>query len=54
MTVYNVPAEAVDALAGMARRAMRLTFTIQDAEIWVNDEDNNIQLTLDTWQRPPQ
>ncbi|WP_423198097.1 MULTISPECIES: YaeQ family protein [unclassified Cupriavidus] len=51
VTIYNVPQEAVDALAGLARRAMRLSVTIQDGEIWVSDDDHNVQLTLDVLQR---
>jgi uncharacterized protein YaeQ len=51
VTIYNVPSEAVEALAGMAQRAMRLSVTIQDAEIWVSDDDHNVQLTLDVLQR---
>ncbi len=51
VTIYNVPQEAVEALAGLARRAMRLSVTIQDGDIWVSDDDSNVQLTLDVLQR---
>lgn len=51
VTVYNVPSEAVDALAQMAQRAMRLSVTIQDGDIWVSDDDHNVQLTRDVLQR---
>lgn len=51
LTVYNVPAEAVEALAALAQRAMRLSVTIQDGDIWVADDDHNVQLTLDVLQR---
>lgn len=51
VTIYNVPQDAVDALAGLAQRAMRLSVTIQDGEIWVSDDDHNVQLTLDVLQR---
>ncbi len=51
VTVYNVPADAVEALAALAQRAMRLSVTIQDGEIWVSDDDRNVQLTLDVLQR---
>ncbi|KWR78654.1 YaeQ family protein [Cupriavidus sp. IDO] len=51
VTIYNVPGDAVEALAGMAQRAMRLSVTIQDGEIWVSDDDHNVQLTLDVLQR---
>ncbi|AOY93212.1 hypothetical protein BKK79_16445 [Cupriavidus sp. USMAA2-4] len=51
VTIYNVHDDAVEALAGMAERAMRLTVTIQDGEIWVSSDDRNVQLTLDALQR---
>lgn len=51
VTIYNVPTDAVDALAALAQRAMRLSVTIQDGEIWVSDDDRNVQLTLDVLQR---
>ncbi|MDF3834506.1 YaeQ family protein [Cupriavidus basilensis] len=52
VTIYNVPAEAVEALAALAQRAMRLSVTIQDSEIWVSDDDNNVRITLEVLQRP--
>jgi len=51
VTIYNVRDDAVEALAGLAERAMRLTVTIQDGEIWVSSDDRNVQLTLDALQR---
>ncbi|MGO4325559.1 YaeQ family protein [Cupriavidus sp. 2TAF22] len=51
VTIYNVPADAVDALAALAQRAMRLSVTIQDSEIWVSDDDHNVRITLDILQR---
>jgi uncharacterized protein YaeQ len=30
---------------------MRLSVTIQDGDIWVADDDRNVQLTLDVLQR---
>ncbi|MFS8973217.1 YaeQ family protein [Cupriavidus necator] len=51
VTVYNVPTEAVEALAALAQRAMRLSVTIQDGDIWVADDDHNVQLRLDVLQR---
>ncbi|NUA25296.1 YaeQ family protein [Cupriavidus basilensis] len=52
VTIYNVPAEAVEALAGLAQRAMRLSVTIQDSEIWVSDDDHNVRITLEVLQQP--
>lgn len=51
VTVCAVPAEAVEALAAMARRAMRLTVTVQDGEIWVSDDERNVSLRLEVWQQ---
>lgn len=51
VSVYAVPAEAVEALAEMAQRAMRLTVTIQDGEIWVSDDTRNLSLRLEVWQQ---
>lgn len=51
LTVHSVPGEAVEELARFARRAMRLTVTIQDGEIWVSDDERSVQLRLDTWQQ---
>ncbi|MES2010484.1 MAG: YaeQ family protein [Pseudomonadota bacterium] len=53
VTIYNVPAEAVEALAALAQRAMRLSVTIQDSEIWVSDDDHNVRITLEVLQQPP-
>ncbi|KDP87632.1 YaeQ family protein [Cupriavidus basilensis] len=52
VTIYNVPAEAVEALAALAQRAMRLSVTIQDSEIWVSDDDHNVRITLEVLQQP--
>ena len=51
VTIYNVPSEAVEALAQMAQRAMRLSVTIQDGDIWVSDDDHNVQITREVLQR---
>lgn len=52
VTIYNVPAESVEALAALAQRAMRLSVTIQDSEIWVSDDDHNVRITLEILQQP--
>lgn len=53
VTIYTIPNDAVESLAGMARRAMRLSVTIQDGEIWVSDDERNVLVTLETLQQPP-
>lgn len=52
VTIYNVPPEAVESLAALAQRAMRLSVTIQDSEIWVSDDDHNVRITLEVLQQP--
>jgi uncharacterized protein YaeQ len=42
----------VEALAALAQRAMRLSVTIQDSEIWVSDDDHNVRITLEVLQHP--
>lgn len=35
----------------MAQRAMRLSVTIQDGDIWVSDDDHNVQIAREVLQR---
>lgn len=37
LTVWQVPAEASKALAGLAQRSMQLQVTVQDGQIWLSD-----------------
>ena len=46
LTVVALPAPALSALAGMARRGMRLQFTIQERQIWVTDDAETVHLDL--------
>jgi uncharacterized protein YaeQ len=46
LRVRLVPLEAAQALAAMAKRSMRLQFTVQDGQVWVGDGDENVALEL--------
>ncbi len=46
LTVTALPAPALSALAGMAKRGMKLQFTIQEQQIWVTDEADTVHLDL--------
>ena len=46
LTVTALPAHALSALAGMAKRDMKLQFTIQERQIWVTDDTETIHLDL--------
>jgi uncharacterized protein YaeQ len=42
LTVWQVPAEASKALAGLAQRSMQLQVTVQDGQIWVGDGSETV------------
>jgi uncharacterized protein YaeQ len=46
LRVRQVPAPASAALAGLARRTMRLQCTVQDAQIWLGDGEETVALEL--------
>ena len=46
LTVTAVPEDALSALAGMAKRSMKLQFTIQEQQIWVTGEAETVHLDL--------
>ena len=48
--VANIRPEAVQALAGLASRTMRLQCTIQDGQIWLADGQQSIQVEVETWK----
>ncbi len=49
LLVMNLPAEATQALAGLARRSMALQCTIQDGQVWLGDEDATVHLEPAAW-----
>jgi len=44
LTVIDVPAAIVQALAGLAQRSMQLQCTIQDGQIWLADDNTSVQV----------
>lgn len=42
----QIPAEASAALAGLAKRTMRLQCTVQDGHIWVGDGDEVVEVAI--------
>ena len=47
LSVYSIPAAASRALALLTQRSMQLDCTIQDAQIWLGDAQERIQVELD-------
>jgi uncharacterized protein YaeQ len=47
LVVFNLPAATSQSLAALARRSMQLQCTIQDGQLWVNnDEGSSVQIDL--------
>lgn len=46
LTVINLPAPTVQALAKLAQRGMQLQCTIQDGQIWLADQNDSVQVEL--------
>ena len=47
LTVINIPGKVSQALAKMAQRNMRLQCAIQDGQVWISDNENNVQVGLE-------
>ncbi len=45
LEIINIAAEESKALAGLARRNMRLNCTIQDGSLWLSDDSNSLSLS---------
>jgi len=45
LRVIELPEKATRGLAGLARRSMRLSCTVQDGEIWLSDEEQSLAVT---------
>ncbi|CAJ0785850.1 putative protein YaeQ [Ralstonia psammae] len=48
VSVYEVAAETVAALAAMVERTIRLQVTIQDGDIWIANDADNVHVQLET------
>lgn len=45
LTVWQIPAEQSEALAGLAQRSMNLQVTVQDGAIWVGNGERSIEVS---------
>jgi uncharacterized protein YaeQ len=52
LRVVSVPAAASQALAKLAQRNMQLNCTIQDAQVWLGDSEQRVQVDLTTTRAP--
>lgn len=48
LTIMNLPGNAPQDLARLARRSMKLQFTIQSGQVWVTDDKETVHLDLAT------
>ena len=46
LSIINLPAGAPAALARLAKRSMKLQFTIQDNQVWATDDQETVHLDL--------
>jgi uncharacterized protein YaeQ len=46
VTVWQAPADQVQALAALAERSMRLQVTVQDGAVWVGNGERSVEVTL--------
>lgn len=45
LTVWHIPTEQSQALAGLAQRSMQLQVTVQDGTVWVSDGQGSVEIT---------
>jgi uncharacterized protein YaeQ len=45
LTIIDLPAEATQALAGLAERTMQLQCTVQDGTVWITNGDQTVEIT---------
>ncbi|HYR24695.1 MAG TPA: YaeQ family protein, partial [Aquabacterium sp.] len=45
LTVWQIPTEQSQALGKLAQRSMQLQLTVQDGTVWVNDGQDNVEIT---------
>ncbi len=46
LTIKHLNQETVDKLSSLAQRTMKLQCTIQDGELWINDDDQQVEIRL--------
>ena len=52
LRVLHVPADAVEQLAALVQRTMRLQCNVQDGQIWLGDTERSVQLEVSAWKLP--
>nr|WP_297355957.1 YaeQ family protein [uncultured Caldimonas sp.] len=52
LRVLHLPAEAVEQIAGLVQRSMRLQCNVQDGQIWLGDGERSVQLEVGVWKLP--
>lgn len=50
LSVCNIPAATVESLARLASRSMQLQCTIQEAQIWLANQEESVQVALEVWK----
>lgn len=45
LTVWQIPADQAQALAGLAQRSMQWQVTVQDGSVWVSDGQQSVELS---------
>ncbi len=54
LSIINFAETQVAELEKLVQRSMRLQCTIQDAEVWLADEQNNLEITPTIWKQASQ
>jgi uncharacterized protein YaeQ len=52
VTVVRLPLETRE-LARLAERNMRLTCSVQDAHVWIGNDERSVEIALETLKEPP-
>jgi uncharacterized protein YaeQ len=53
LSVLAAPADATQALAGLAQRTMQLQCTVQDGTVWMGDARQQVQIDISRLMGPP-
>jgi uncharacterized protein YaeQ len=52
LQVWQIPADEIQALAKLVARSMQLQVTVQEAQIWVGNTDDSVEIHLKSLQAP--
>lgn len=50
LRVLHVPGPAVEQMAALVQRSMRLQCTVQDGLVWLGDGQRSVEILLETWK----